>query len=803
MSFLSTSSKRKAAMYAALFAATLPVCAQHSDYPIQPVDFTHVHLTDHFWAPKIQVNADVTIPYTLEQCRRTGRIDNFLKAAGKMPADKYTEYTFDDTDIYKVLEGASYGLQVQKNPKLESYMDSLIQIIADAQEPDGYLYTFRTMKPAKVHDWVGTKRWQKEEDLSHELYNSGHLFEAAVAHYQATGKKNLLNIAIKNADLLVKDFGYGKEEKAPGHQVVEIGLAKMYRVTGKKEYLDLAKFFLDVRGPKKGQYSQAHKKVVEQDEAVGHAVRATYMYTGMADIAALTGNEAYLKAIDAIWHDVVERKLYITGGIGATGAGEAFGAPFQLPNMSAYAETCAAIANVYWNNRMFLLHGDAKYIDVLERVLYNGLLSGVSLSGDRFFYPNPLASMGQHQRSAWFGCACCISNMTRFLPSMPGYMYAQNKNDLYVNLFAGGTADIKLPAGNIKLEQQTAYPWEGKVKIVVSPEKTTSFALQVRVPGWSKKEVVPGDLYFAADKKAQPLVITLNGKPIKYDMVKGYAVINRKWKKGDAIAFELPMEVQKLFAKEDVKDDKSRFALQRGPLLYCLEGPDNKDSAVQNIVVDKAVDVKPVVKSNLLNGVTVLEMQGSSTKRQLNSDELVKSSQTVTAIPYYSWANRGPGEMVVWIPYEASAAKPKPALTIAAKSKATASLNNQRMWKALSDQYDPESAQDNNAPYLHWWPKKNTLEWVQYEFDQEYTVSESKVYWFDDGPFGGCRIPASWKLYYKKGTEWVPVQTTGDYELSKDKYNTVKFEPIKTTALKMEVQLPANHATGIHEWIVR
>lgn len=796
--------KTKLAFLPIALAAALPLSAQqHTDYPIQPVDFTHVHMTDNFWAPKIKINATVTIPYTLEQCRKNGRMDNFLRAAGKMPADKYTEYPFDDTDIYKVIEGASYGLQVQKNPQLEAYLDSLIQMIAEAQEPDGYLYTFRTMKAAKPHPWLGSKRWEKEEDLSHELYNAGHLYESAVAHYQATGKKTLLNIALKNADLLVKDFGYGKVEKAPGHQIVEIGLAKLYRVTGQQKYLDLAKFFLDIRGPKGSEYSQANKKVVDQTEAVGHAVRATYMYTGMADVAALTGNPAYLKAIDAIWNDVVDRKLYVTGGIGATGNGEAFGAPYQLPNMSAYAETCAAIANVYWNNRMFLLHGDSKYIDVMERVLYNGLLSGVSLSGDRFFYPNPLASMGQHQRSAWFGCACCISNMTRFLPSMPGYMYAQDKNNIYVNLFAGSTSTITLPATKVTLEQQTEYPWDGKIKLVVSPAKATAFALHVRIPGWSEEQAVPGDLYYDKDKKENPIVLTLNGKPVSYKMEKGYAVLNRSWKKGDAIAFELPMKVEKVFANEKVKDDRNRFALQRGPLVYCLEGPDNKDSAVQNIVVDKAVDVQVVTRPDLLNGVTVLQMKGSSAKRQLNSDELIRSEQTVTAIPYYSWANRGPSEMEVWIPYEASAARPRPAATIASKSKVTASIQNTRMYKALNDQYDPEDSKDNNGTYLHWWPKKNTLEWVQYDFDQEYTVSESKVYWFDDGPWGGCRIPASWKLYYKKDGEWVPVQTIGSYELAKDKYNTVKFEPVKTTALKLEVQLPADNATGIHEWSVK
>lgn len=777
-----------------------------ADYPIQPVAFTQVHVTDNFWAPKIKVNAEVTIPYTLEQCRKTGRIDNFLKAAGKMPADKLTEYTFDDTDVYKIIEGASYGLQVKKNPELERYLDTLISIIGAAQEPDGYLYTFRTAKTSKPHDWIGSKRWEKEEDLSHELYNSGHLFESAVAHYQATGKKNLLNIAIKNADLLVKTFGFGKEERFPGHQIIETGLTKMYRVTGKKEYLDLAKFFLDVRGPGKqysGNYNQSYKKVVDQREAVGHAVRATYMYTGMADVAALTGNEEYLTAIDHLWHDVVERKLYITGGIGATGAGEAFGKEYELPNMSAYAETCAAIANVYWNSRMFLLHGDAKYIDVMERTLYNGLLSGVSLSGDRFFYPNPLASMGQHQRSAWFGCACCISNMTRFLPSMPGYVYAQNKNDLFVNLFVGSTSDIKLPAGNISIVQNTNYPWEGKNEIVINPEKPAAFTLHVRIPGWAIDKPVPGDLYAADTKSSADVKLLLNGKPVKYTMDKGYAVLNRSWKKGDKVTLELPMDVKRIVANEKVKDDKNRFALQRGPIVYCLEGPDNKDASVMNIVVKKDAPVRTQYRPDLLNGVMTLQMKGSSTKRQLNSEELIKSEQDVTAIPYYSWANRGSGEMEVWIPYEESAAKPKPAPTIASKSKVSGSINNPRMLKGLNDQYEPQDSRDASATYLHWWPKKNTTEYVQYDFDKEYTVSESSVYWYDDGPFGGCRIPASWKLYYKQGDEWIPVKNTAPYEIAKDKYNTLRFEPVTTKALKLEIQQSENHSAGLHEWNVK
>ncbi len=784
---------------------TLGVYAQNKDYPIQPVDFTHVHVNDQFWAPRIQSNAEITIPYTLEQCRIKGRVDNFRRAAGTLPADTFTAYTFDDTDIYKVIEGASYVMQVKKDPVQERYIDTLISLIAAAQEPDGYLYTFRTMNAAKPHNWVGSKRWEKEADLSHELYNSGHLFEAAVAHYQATGKKSLLNIAIKNADLLVKDFGWGKTEVFPGHQIIETGLTKLYRATGNVKYLELAKFFLDVRGPGKPdskEYNQAHKKVTDQHEAVGHAVRATYMYAGMADVSALTGDKKYLQAIDAIWEDVVLRKLYITGGIGATGAGEAFGKQYQLPNMSAYAETCAAIANVYWNNRMFLLHGDAKYIDVLEKVLYNGLLSGISLTGNRFFYPNPLASVGQHQRSAWFDCACCISNMTRFLPSVPGYVYAQNNNDLYLNLFMGSKAEIKLPATSVELTQVTEYPWKGDVTVTVNPAKTAGFAIRVRIPGWTKAEPVPGDLYSFASKQDNPVVIRLNGKTFPYKVENGYAVLSRKWSKGDKIEIALPLEIRKVLANARVKDDQDRFALQRGPLIYCLEGPDNADSAVHNIVVDKDAPVKVQFKPELLNGVAVIETVGHSTSRQVNSEALLKKEQPVYAIPYYAWANRGAGEMTVWIPYRETAARPKPAPTIASLSKVSSSLENKRMYRALNDQYTPEDSKDHAAPYLHWWPKKNTTEWVQYDFSQKAKVSASKVYWYDDGPWGGCRVPVGAKILYLENGNWVPVKMKQPVNLTKDEYNLFRFEPVETTALRLEVQQPVDNSAGIHEWIV-
>ena len=777
--------------------------AQVRDYPIQPVAFTSVRLSDNFWEPKIEVNADVTIPYVLQKCRETGRIDNFLRAAHKLSGDKLTEFPFDDTDLYKLIEGASYGLQVKKNPLLERQLDTLVGIIAAAQEPDGYLYTFRSVNAAKPHEWIGTKRWEKEEILSHELYDAGHLYESAVAHYQATGKRTLLNVALKNADLLVKVFGPGKIEEYPGHQIVEIGLVKLYRVTGEKKYLDLAKFFLDVRGPKGEAYNQADKKVVDQHDAEGHAVRAAYMYTGMADVAALTGDQQYLKAIDDIWRDVVTKKLYITGGIGATNNGEAFGDAYDLPNMSAYAETCAAIANVYWNSRMFLLHGDAKYVDVLERTLYNGLLSGVSLSGDRFFYPNPLASVGQHQRSAWFSCACCISNMTRFLPSVPGYVYAQSGNDLYVNLFMSNTVEVQLTKNKVSLTQQTDYPWAGRVAITVNPEKAGTFAVKVRIPGWAENQPVPGDLYRFADERKTIVPIVINGKAVEYKIEHGYAVLDRTWKKGDNVVIEFPMTVKKVLANDQVKADKGRFAFERGPLVYCLEGADQTDTTVQSIVVDTSIQASVSHDAGKLSGIDELSMTGAISSRVANSDAIATRQAAVRAIPYFAWNNRGPGEMEVWIPYNASAARAKPAPTIASKSKASSSARSKLMVKALNDQYDPVDSKDNAAPYLHWWPARDTTEWVEYNFDKEYTISESKVYWFDDGPWGGCRIPAGWKLLYKKDGVWTEVQHTTPYEIAKDKYNVVKFQPVTTTAVRLEVKLPADNSSGIHEWSVQ
>lgn len=772
------------------------------DYPIKPVPFTAVHLNDVFWAPRIEVNRAVTIPYAFAKCEETGRMDNFERAAmrikGQVPKNLAPPgYPFDDTDVYKVLEGAAYALSVKKDPKLEAYVDKQIALIASAQEPDGYLYTTRTINPESPHPWAGKARWEKESDLSHELYDLGHLYEAAVAHYQATGKKSLLNVATKSADLLVATFGPGKRAVAPGHQIVEMGLAKLYRVTGRVEYLDLAKFFLDCRGGG-SDYSQDDKPVVDQSEAVGHAVRASYMYSGMADVAALTGDPSYLKAIDRIWDDVVAKKLYVTGGIGATGAGEAFGKAYELPNMSAYCETCAAIGNDYWNDRLFLLHKDAKYIDVLERTLYNGLLSGVSLEGKDFFYPNPLESIGQHQRSAWFGCACCPGNITRFIASVPGYFYAQQGSNLYVNLYAGGTADVAMDGGRrVQVVQKTDYPWSGDVKLTVNPAKPGRFAMNVRIPGWARNEAAPSDLFRFADRAPMP-TLSVNGKPVPMTVVKGYVAVDRAWKKGDVVALSLPMPARRIVSSDKVLADQGRVAVQRGPVVFCAEGVDN-GGKVRNLLLPDAAALTATRRPGLLGGVVTLTGTAQSLTAAADGS-IVKAPKTVTMIPYYAWCNRGRNEMEVWLPNSEKTAKPTPLPTVSTRARIRASEGNDP--KAINDGLEPGFMGDDSNPYFHWWPKKGTTEWVEMTLPEATTVSESTLYWFDDTGRGECRVPEGWKLLYKDGDAWKPVEDA-TYGVLKDQPNRTTFKPVKTTALRLEVKLQKDFAAGIWEWKAR
>lgn len=637
------------------------------DYPYKGVNFTAVKLQDNFWLPRMEINRQNTIPHSFAKCEETGRVKNFQLAAqhtGKL----CTTYPFDDSDVYKILEGASYSLSIHPDPVLDKYCDSMIAIVAKAQEPDGYLYTARSIDPVNGHEWMGKKRWEKDNELSHELYNLGHLYEAAAAHFLATKKRNLLEIALKSADLVDNDFGPGKLSIAPGHQVIEMGLVKLYRVTGNIKYLNLSKFFIETRGKKKyvkessdiwtnGSYWQDHKPVIEQTEATGHAVRATYLYTGMADVAALTGEKPYIEAINKIWTNAVGKKTYITGGIGAAGDGERFGNDYELPNESAYAETCASIGNAYWNYRMFLLNGEGKYIDMLERIIYNGFLSGVGLDGKSFFYTNPMETnirdgkpTRESKRSAWFGCSCCPSNITRFLPSIQGYAYAHHNDNVYVNLFMGSNVKLQLDNGNkIDLTQQTEYPWDGLVKITLNNFDKNTFSLRVRIPGFTRNEAFPSDLYKFSDNSLSQTVVKINGQEAAYSLDNGYAVLSRAWKKGDVIEVNMPMEVRRVVAHASVKADAGKVALLRGPLVYCAEFPDNNNRTSNLIIPDDAVFTTEF-KKDMLNGLTIIKSKAVAVNVDASGTKITSQEQPFIAIPFYARCNRGQGEMRVWFP---------------------------------------------------------------------------------------------------------------------------------------------------------
>jgi DUF1680 family protein len=611
-------------------------CQMQESSQLRAVAFTDVVIADEFWAPRMETNCKVTVPYDFKKCEETGRIDNFAKAGGLMEG-KFEGIYFNDSDLYKVIEGAAYSLKSHPDPELEKYVDGVIERIAAAQWEDGYLYTFYSLPERQPE-----KRWTDVRN-KHELYCAGHFFEGAVAYYQATGKRKILDVAIRLADYIDSVFGPDKKHDVPGHEEIEIGLVKLYRVTGDEKYLKLARFFLDERGQSDrreiyGDYCQDHKPVVEQDAAVGHAVRAGYLYSGMADVAALTGDAGYVEALERIWWDVVSKKLYITGGVGARRGGESFGEDYELPNKTAYCETCAAIANAMWNHRMFLLGGDAKYIDVLERVIYNGLLSGISLSGDEFFYPNPLASDGDYQRSPWFGCACCPTNIVRFMPSLPGYAYAQQGDVLYVNLFMGGSATVKMGNNTVRLKQQTRYPWDGDVEITVEPKRSGEFTIFIRIPGWARNEPVPSDLYRFLNESSEKVTLKVKGESVDLNIDKGFASISRRWERGDIIELGLPMPIRRVVSHENVKDNAGRTAVQRGPVVYCFEGVDNPQG-VSKLVLPPDAKLHSEYHGDLLGGIVTLNGQGKMPQKSIE----------VIAIPYYAWSHRGKSDMAVWL----------------------------------------------------------------------------------------------------------------------------------------------------------
>ena len=810
----------------------LPASAQKKQtaahgYPINPVPFTSVKVTPGtFWGQRLEASRKVTIPLAFSKCEETGRYTNFSNAAEhlKDPSKvfKVGGLAFDDTDPYKTIEGAAYILQTYPDKKLEAYCDSVIDVIGSAQEPDGYLYTSRTQNPQHPHEWAGDKRWSMDEDLSHELYNLGHMVEGAVAYYQATGKRKFLDIACRYADCAIREVGPnpGQMCVVPGHQIAEMAMARLYLVTGDKKYINFAKYLLDYRGKTtiKHEYSQAHKPVIEQDEAVGHAVRAAYMYAGMADVAALTGDENYIHAIDAIWDNIVTKKLYITGGIGATSNGEAFGKNYELPNMSAYCETCAAIGNVYVNYRLFLLHGESKYYDVLERTLYNGLISGVSLEGNGFFYPNPLESMGQHQRQAWFGCACCPSNICRFIPSLPGYIYGvkgmerngkgvkgngrDNSSAVYVNLFIPSSATLDVAGKKVALSQTTEYPWNGDIALTVDQNTAGQFTLKIRIPGWVKSQVVPSNLYQYTDGKRLGYSINVNGAEVPAKVTEdGYYTISRKWKKGDKVQIHFDMEPRTVRANNKVEADRGRVSIERGPLVYCAEHPDNSFDIMSALI--NQTPAFTLGKGEVAGTPITTLITEAQTLDFNKAGKLTTQDQRLTLIPYYAWCHRGSGKMRVWLPQDLNATNPSQPATLASESKVGTSSPVPAL-SAINDRLVPNDENDRSVPYTHWWPKKDCTEWLSYEFPEESTVQSATVYWYDDGPWGGCRVPQSWRILYQTADgQWQPVTGADGYPTDKGSACTVNFDPVKTKALRLEVSLPSDNSAGLFEWSVR
>lgn len=796
-------------LLSALFA--LGVSAALADYPCALPDIRSVRVDGGFWKSRLETNLLVTVWADFKKCEETGRISNFAKAGG-LESGSFKGCPFDDSDVYKVIEGAAYILATRKDEKLDAYVDGVIAKIAAAQEPDGYLYTARTLGH-KGHTWMlGDGRWSRLKS-SHELYNVGHLYEAAVAHFDATGKRALLDVSIKNADLLCKVFGYGEGQlkDIPGHEEVEIGLCKLYRATGKKAYLDLAKFFLEIRGNKKyrpnlyGVSVQDHELVKKQDEALGHAVRAGYLYAGMTDVAALSGDPEYTAACSRLWENVVFKKLHLNGGIGAYrhvryadtklgGAGEAFGDNYDLPNENAYLETCAAIANALWNERMFLMTADAKYIDVLERTLYNGFLSGISISGDEFFYPNPLASKGGYKRSKWFGCSCCPVNDVRFIPQIPQFAYAKRGSDLFVNLFVDSTVTFE----NAELRQKTAYPWNGNVEIAVTPKAGSArFALRVRIPGWACGRPVPSDLYaqtVPASLDAVKLAVNGEAFPLA-KLEKGYAVIDREWKTGDRVTLALDLAPRRIAANAAVKADAGRLAVEAGPIVYCAEAADNGGRALDLALAADAA-IRPAgdvaIAGHLFPSFAA---DGIRVRKGLDGVQTATPVR-VTLIPYFAWCHRGADEMQVWLPTDPEGASGKYDATFTASW-----CNPTDSADVVFDESEPKASSDTKIRRMTWWPHKGTEEWIAFESSASFTAAGLRVYWFDDEAIhGGCRVPAGWRVQTQgEDGAWrdVPLQG-GAAPVVKDAYSSVKFAaPLTTKNLRIAVRLQPGFSGGI------
>lgn len=751
-------------------AVLLAVCAgcggpksAASNESVVPVPLTQVDITDQFWAPKQEINRTVSLPYCFAKSEEPG---------GWGVSSQY-------------YEAAGYMMAKKPGPEFEAFIRPKI---------DAFVQRGQEMLSRPGTD--ETLAWRA----------GGTAAEAAVSWFEATGDRRLLDPALKAADEFCEAYGPGRKTYISGHEGQKIGLIRLSRFTGDDKYWKTAKFLLDIRGgrefqnessdeyPGEKEYNQNHKPVLEQDEAVGHAVRAMYLYIPLTDIAALTGQPEYARTADRIWENVVSKKMYLTGGVGSIRQQEKFGANYELPNVSAWHETCASYGNAVWNHRLFLLHRDARYIDVMERVLYNGFLAGVSQSGDRFFYQNVLMSYGDYERFVWINVPCCPPNVVRLIAQLGDYIYAQNSAELYVNLFVASKAEVQLGETRVKIAQETPYPWEGRVKITVDPEQAGRFALYVRIPGWAQNQPVPSDLYTYVDAAGPSPTLAVNGSPVKLQLDKGYVRIDRKWKAGDTVELDLPMPVRKVAAHPMVRDDRNRIALERGPLVYCAEGPDNGGSALNLVVPDDAV-LKGEFRPDLLNGVGVVSGEIRAVVRDADGVSTKAVPHNLTAIPYYAWANRGKHEMTVWIARDEAAARlnpvvPEPIARVSAfggiEKVVTGYGDQNDDLCAVYDGVEPLHSFDESHLYYRLRPPQGRPAWIQYEFKSPVEISSSEAYFVDDQRF--CRLPETWRILVRTGGAWKPVENAGPYAVEKDAFNRVEFKPVKADAVRIEIE---------------
>ncbi len=809
-------------MTLALFVGTVT-----ADYPLRPVPFNEVEMTSDFWRPRLETQRTTLVPFAFE---RTQPGVEHLQTARDFLAGKKVEghraHRFIDSDLYKVMEGAAYLLQLRRDPALEAKLDELATLIAGAQEDNGYLYPSHTTGVGAAANRMGDAPYTNVRQ-SHELYNVGHLYEAAIAYYQATGKTKLLDVAEKSAQHINSVFFEGDPNynggkpirQAPGHQEMELALVKLHRVTGKRLYLDMARKFLEIRGityvpdgegTMSPTYAQEHAPVAQQKEAVGHAVRATYLYSAMADVGTMTGEPAYAKSLDRIWGNITNTRMHITGGLGAVHGIEGFGPQYELPNADAFNETCAAVGNVLLNYRMFLMHKDARYLDVAEVALLNNVLAAVNLEGNRFFYVNPLEADGKHPfnhgtagRAPWFGTACCPSNMARLLPQVPGMTYAHDDRDIYITFYAESRTEVTLDDVKIELKQQTAYPNDGEVSLDVNPTKQKQFRVLFRIPTWARKQFVPGALYRYADSTTEAVSLTVNGKAVPMQLEKGFVAIDRQWMAGDRVQLTLPMPVRISECHPSVEANQNRIALSRGPFVLCAEGVDNGGATQRFFFAEHPKVADAEVSTKMIDAGSFLQVRTGA--QAVTADKSVEDTPLVLT-PYYAWNNRGVSSMTVWFPRDPKLAVFDPHLLPkeSAFSKVTASHTfADDTVTAIGDGKEPRYSNGKKASRWTSRPQKNKQQWVEARFHATKSLRSIGVYWMQDR--FDVQFPAEWSLEVEQNGKWKPFElyVTDRYDTRANRYNVVHpAAPIRCDAIRVLMTPKEDACVGILEMMV-